>query len=75
MTLEYDEHGITLVRPFGGHEGQAYGGGTGRVEGERLSGEVRWSNYPRMTVHDGTIDFTTMSTRFPVYVCIPTDHA
>lgn len=136
ITLDYDDHGLTLVRPFAGQEGQAYGGGTGRVEGERLSGDVRWSNYPRMTdtgvmlpnvrgvivteegpvlfklqgysvaphegatkrtvtasvnfrtesdahrwlnqviaVHDGTIDFTTWSTRFPTYVCIPTDHA
>ena len=136
MSLAYDEGGLTVIRPFAGHEGQGYVSGTGRVEGERLSGDVRWSNYPRMTdggvlmpdacgvistddgpvlfqfrgysvaphegadrrtvtasvnfraesethrwlnhviaVHDGTIDFTTMSTRFPVYVCIPTDHA
>lgn len=136
MKLRYDEHGLTLVRPFGGNEGQGYGGGTGIAEGGRLSGNIRWSNYPRMSddgmmmpnasgiiateagpvlfsfsgysvvphegadtrnvtasvtfrtevdehrwlnraiaVHDGTIEFKTMSTHFPVYVCVPTDHA
>lgn len=36
--------------------------------------EHRWLNRA-IAVHDGTIDFTNMSTRFPVYVCVPTDHA
>ena len=34
----------------------------------------RWLNQV-IAVHDGTIDFTTMSNRFPVYACVPTDHA
>ena len=47
--LEYDEDGLTIVRPFGGSEGQGFGTGLGRAEGERLSGPLRWANFPRMT--------------------------
>ena len=133
ITLSYDSHGLTLVRPFGGQEGQGFGTGTGEAIGDRLSGPIRWSNYPRMTddgvlmpdvrgvidtadgpvliefhgysvapspdatvrtvtasitfrtesepyrwlnkviaVHDGTIDFETMATEFPTYICVPT---
>lgn len=136
LTLVYDADGLTLVRPFGGAEAQGFGTGTGQAVGERLSGPIRWANYPRMTddgllmpdarglvatddgpvlfelhgysvsptpdattrtvsasivfrtdsqrhrwlntaiaVHDGTIDFTTMTTEFPTYVCVPTTHA
>ncbi len=35
------------IEPFGGREGAAYGTGEGRVDGERLAGTVRWSNWPR----------------------------
>lgn len=136
ITLSYDADGLTLVRPFAGHEAQGFGTGTGRAVGERLSGPIRWANYPRMSdegvlmpdvrgiisteegavlfafqgysvaptpdatlrtvtaavtfrtsseahrwlnttiaVHDGTIDFSTMATKFPTYVCVPTAHA
>ena len=131
FTLAYDEPGLTLVRPFAGHEGQGFGTGTGQVTGQRLSGTLRWANYPRMAddgvllpdvrgviateagpvlfefrghsvptspgadrravtaavgfraghdehrwlnhivaVHEGFIDFATMSMSFPTYVCV-----
>lgn len=31
----------------------------------------RWLN-TAIVVHDGTIDFTTMTTEFPTYICVPT---
>ncbi len=45
MDLQYvgDVH---LLRPYGNEAGLAYGVGDGTVEGERLSGTVRWSNHP-----------------------------
>lgn len=46
MSLQYDDEGFDLVRPYGGEEGSAYGTGRGRVEGERLAGDVRWANHP-----------------------------
>lgn len=131
FSLEYDALGVALVRPYAGHEGQGFGTGTGRVTGERLSGDVRWANYPRMAddgvflpdvrgviathagpvlfefrghsvpvapgsvrravtaavafragdddhrwlnhvvaVHEGFIDFTTMTMSFPTFVCV-----
>jgi hypothetical protein len=45
MRLRY-EGGVEMIRPYGGEEGTAYGTGDGRVEGERLSGDVRWVNHP-----------------------------
>ena len=36
--------------------------------------EHRWLN-TAIAVHDGTIDFTTMTTEFPTYVCVPTSVA
>ena len=54
FVLSYDEHGFSVVAPFAGKEGQGYGTGTGEATGERLSGSVRWSNYPRMT-DDGVL--------------------
>ena len=132
ISLSYDDHGLTLIRPFAGHEAQGYGTGSGTVTGERLSGPLRWSNYPRGTdsgvlmpdvrgiittddgpvlfefhgyslppdpgsqirsvtaaitfrtdsdkhrwlntalvVHEGSIDFATMTATFPAYVCVP----
>ena len=130
--LAYDEHGLTLIAPFAGHEGQGFGTGAGEVTGARLFGPLRWSNYPRMSddgvlhpdvrgvistaegpvlfefhgnsvavhpddttrqinasvvfrtqaeshrwlnhalvVQEGAIDFTTMTTRLPTFVCLP----
>ncbi len=51
MTLAYRvDEGIgskfVLVRPFDGEEGAGFGGGDGTVTGEKLSGRVRWTNYP-----------------------------
>lgn len=46
--LQYDQSGLTLLRPFAGHEAQGFGTGTGSIDGERLSGAIRWANYPRM---------------------------
>ena len=54
FVLSYDDLGLTVVKPFGGYEGQGYGTGFGDAVGERLSGPVRWSNYPRMT-DDGVL--------------------
>lgn len=131
--LRYDADGLTLVKPFAGHEAQGFGAGTGEIDGERLSGPIRWANYPRMrddgvlmpdargvidaqggpvlfelhgyslatsvattrrvvatinfrseverhrwlndaiAVHEGSIDFTDMSTEFPAFICVPGD--
>jgi hypothetical protein len=38
--------GVELLRPYGNEAGLGYGGGVGTVEGERLSGSIRWSNHP-----------------------------
>lgn len=35
-----------LIRPYGNESGLGYGGGVGTVEGDRLSGSIRWSNHP-----------------------------
>ena len=37
----------TIVRSPNGHEARAFGGGSGRLSGDRLSGEIAWSNFPR----------------------------
>ena len=132
FSLSYDEDGLSLLRPFAGHEGQGFGTGVGEVVGDRLAGTVRWSNFPRMAddgvlmpnvrgvvstdagpvlfgfrgyslppegatavrsvvatvffraevpehrwlnhviaVHEGSIDFADMTTRFPTFVCVP----
>lgn len=46
MDLQYsgDFH---LARPYGNESGVGWGVGGGRVTGQRLSGEVQWSNQPR----------------------------
>ena len=36
--------------------------------------EHRWLN-TAIAVHDGTIDFSTMTTEFPTYLCVPTSVA
>lgn len=46
MELTY-RGGFTLVRPYGGEEGAAYGEGDGRATGPRLAGAIRWVNHPR----------------------------
>jgi hypothetical protein len=38
--------GFTIVSPYGGEEGIAYGEGRGSATG-RIEGTVVWSNYPR----------------------------
>ncbi len=45
MDLQYVGD-FDLVRPYGNESGLGYGGGEGSVEGERLSGSLRWSNHP-----------------------------
>ncbi len=45
--LRYDEHGLGMVAPFDGGEGQGFGSGVGEVTGGALTGPVRWANYPR----------------------------
>jgi hypothetical protein len=47
MEFRYDEAGFTQLTPFGGTEGQGYGGGVGEAKGARLEGSLRWSNTPR----------------------------
>ena len=42
-----------VIMPYGGYEAVAFGGGDGRVTGERLNGATRWSNFPRRR-EDGT---------------------
>lgn len=46
MDLQYsgDFH---LARPYGNESGLGWGIGGGTVTGERLSGQVQWSNQPR----------------------------
>lgn len=46
MELQYsgDFH---LARPYGNESGSGWGIGGGTVTGERLSGQVQWSNHPR----------------------------
>ena len=46
MELQYsgDFH---LARPYGNESGSGWGIGSGRVTGERLSGQAQWSNQPR----------------------------
>ena len=46
LTLRYDGDDPVIVRPYGENERQAFGSGTGLATG-RLTGEVRWSNFPR----------------------------
>ena len=46
LTLTYDGEDPVVVRPFGPHEGQGFGLGTGSAAG-RLAGDVRWANFPR----------------------------
>lgn len=51
MELVYREEkiyggGFTMVRPYGGEEGSAYGEGDGTVNGARLKGKMRWVNHP-----------------------------
>jgi hypothetical protein len=46
LSLEYGDEGFLLVRPYGTEEGSGWGGGEGRLEGERLRGSVRWLNAP-----------------------------
>lgn len=46
LTLEYDGEDPVVLRPFGDHEGQGFGLGTGSAAG-RLTGDVRWANFPR----------------------------
>jgi hypothetical protein len=40
------DEGSVLIRPYGGEEGSGYGEGRGTASGERLRGEVVWSNHP-----------------------------
>jgi Protein of unknown function (DUF3237) len=53
MTLQYtgDYH---LVRPYGNESGLGWGIGTGSVTGDRLTGELQWSNQPSRR-GDGTM--------------------
>jgi hypothetical protein len=37
---------FTMVQPYGGEEGSAYGEGDGTVSGDRLQGKLRWVNHP-----------------------------
>ena len=46
MELAYTSD-IHMVRPYGNESGLGWGVGDGTVTGERLSGEVHWSNQPR----------------------------
>lgn len=47
LDLRYEGE-YTVVRPHGEAEGFGYAAGTGRAEGSRLSGAVRFSNNPRV---------------------------
>ncbi|MEP6641833.1 MAG: DUF3237 family protein [Gaiellales bacterium] len=38
---------VVLVAPYGTTESSAYGEGDGSAVGDRLRGEVRWTNHPR----------------------------
>jgi hypothetical protein len=53
MELEYTD-GFHLVQPYGNESGEGWGIGTGTVTGERLAGNVQWSNQPRRR-GDGTM--------------------
>jgi hypothetical protein len=53
LNLHYDG-GFHLVRPYGNESGEGWGVGSGTVTGDRLSGEVRWSNHPTRR-GDGTM--------------------
>ena len=46
MALDYED-GFVVIAPYAGAEGIGYGGGKGRVSGDRINGSVRWSNHPR----------------------------
>lgn len=46
MELDYTSD-FHLVRPYGNESGIGWGVGDGTVTGERLSGDVQWSNHPR----------------------------
>lgn len=46
LDLRYEGEYV-VVRPYGGADGVGYAAGTGRAVGERVSGEVRFSNNPR----------------------------
>lgn len=46
MDLRYTSD-FHLARPYGNESGLGWGVGDGNVSGERLSGDVRWSNQPR----------------------------
>lgn len=46
---------LVFVHPYGGHEGAAYGQGTGIVTGERLRGHARWVNHPRVRADNVTL--------------------
>ncbi len=81
MQLGYDQiddkTDFTLVRPYGGEEGSGFGGGTGAVTGEKLTGTLRWVNHPHrrtdsvmlpdahgmITTHDGAIVLFSLSGR------------
>jgi hypothetical protein len=45
MDLSYTD-GFHLLRPYGGESGLGWGVGTGTATGERLHGQVQWSNHP-----------------------------
>jgi hypothetical protein len=47
MEFRYTEP-IDMLFPSGGNEGQGFGGGIGTVEGDRLRGTFKWSNWPRI---------------------------
>lgn len=51
MELDYED-GFFVLAPYGGAEGAGYGSGRGRVKGERVTGDVRWSNHPRRREDD-----------------------
>jgi len=38
----------TMISPYAGNEALAFGGGTGRLTGGQLTGEITWSNFPRI---------------------------
>jgi len=46
MDLKYTGN-FHMARPYGNESGLGWGIGDGTVTGERLSGEVHWSNQPR----------------------------
>src|SRR5918995_4132775 len=46
LQLAYDDDGFDLVQPYGTEEGTGWGGGTGAIRGERLTGTFRWLNVP-----------------------------